>query len=69
MTPEEKQRIYEEEKARADARRKIEFDRQYGGCLGRIVLGAHITQLILRLGCLTVFLALSLWFLWGIIHR
>src|SRR6185503_3960363 len=34
LTPEERQRIYEEEKARLEARTKIKGSKQRNGCLG-----------------------------------
>lgn len=66
MTPEEKQRIFDEEKERDNARQKIAFQRQYGGIFGKLLFGME--------GCLAfvqIFLGLFVlvilgWLIWAV---
>jgi len=66
LTPEERRRIYEEEKAREDARLLASHRRQYGGFFGKMFLGVTVflNGLIIVLGLLV--LVVVAWLIWAV---
>lgn len=69
MTPEDKQRIYEEEKVRDQARRKIAYERKYGGVGGKFFLNLSLMGATLQIILGLIGLAVIGWCVWAVTHH